>query len=140
MSTPIHGSKAGFKLGTSATPTTVVDYSTYFHVVQFPQTRDTAETTTFGSLAKSFIPGLRDTTMTADAYYSTTLDSAMSDIFYNNAVVTFNYAPAGVGVVGTPLYTGTCFCTHFESDSDVGGVGKVSVHFQITGTPTRTIQ
>lgn len=135
-----HGSKATLKLGSAAAPTTMVDYSVHFNSINFPQNRDTAETTGFTRTTKTYIPGLRDATFSAEGRFNTTLDGILAGLLGYMDVVDFEYCPAGTGVVGTPAYTGELFITAYEVSSDIGDVGAISVEFQVSGDVTRTIQ
>lgn len=139
MSSFVHGSKAGFRLGTAATPTTLVDVSAYFNSISFPQSRDTAETTTFTKSTKSYVPGLRDATFSAEGRFTTAVDTHLNALM-SAGEVNFEYAPAGLGVAGTPLYAGKLFATSYEGSSDIGDVGAVSIEFQCSGDVSRSIQ
>ena len=52
----VHGKSAVFKLDNSSG--SLVDYSSYLEDISFPRSVETAETTTFGVSAKTYITGL----------------------------------------------------------------------------------
>lgn len=139
MSSFTHGSKATLKFGSASSPTTLVDYSTYFNSVSFPQGRDTAETTVFTNTTKQYIPGLRDATMSVDGRFSATIDGVLQDLLDFMGTVDFEYCPAGAAT-GTPKYTGSFFITSYQGSSDIGDVGGISAEFQLSGDVARTIQ
>ena len=134
-----HGSKAGIKFGSAAAPTTQVDYSTYFNSITFPQSRDTAETTTFTKTTKTYIPGLQDGTLSAEGRFNVTIDGILQGLL-SSAEVDFSYAPGGLAVVGTPLYTGKFFLTSYQASTGIGDVGSISAQFQLSGNIARSIQ
>lgn len=135
-----HGSKATLKLGSAATPSTLVDYSEWFNSISFPQTRDTAETTGFTATTKSYIPGLRDATFSAEGRYHTDIDGVLQSLLSYMGTVSFEYCPAGSGTTGTPAYTGQLFITSYEGSSDISDVGGFSAEFQLSGDVVRVIQ
>lgn len=139
MTTFVHGSKAGIRFGSSGAPTTKVDYSTYFNSISLPQNRDTAETTTFTKGTKTYIPGLRDATLSVEGRWNVTIDGILNGLL-TAGEVDFDYAPGGIGTTGTPLYSGKMFLTSYEGSSDIGDVGGVSAEFQISGDVVRTVQ
>ena len=61
--------------------------------VSFPQTIDTAETTAFGSSNKSYIVGLKDTTISVSGIWDATVDGYISGT--EPASRSFIYGPAG---------------------------------------------
>ena len=56
-----HGKDSVFKLDNSSGSLT--DISTYVNNVDFPETADVSETTTFGADNKTYIAGLKDATI-----------------------------------------------------------------------------
>lgn len=135
-----HGSKAGFRLGTFATPSTLVDVSTFLNSVAATFNRDNSETSTFGVASKKYLPGLKDATIPIEGPYDGVTDVQMWDLYNNGTIVSFEYCPAGVGVSGTPKFTGQAFITSYEVSSDVNDANAMSGEMQITGDVTRALQ
>ena len=136
-----HGSQASFWLGTVALPTTTVDLSTFGKTVGASFKRDTAETTTFKSGVKQYIPGLKDATIPFDGPLDAVVDQQMWDLFNTAAIVNFEYYPAGKAAAsGTPKFTGSCMVTKYDLSSPVGGSNDFSGEFQVSGAVTRVVQ
>lgn len=133
-----HGSKAVFKLGTSGTPTTVVDLSQFANSVGITLNRDSSEVSTFGVSSKKYIPGLKDATVPFEGPFDTVSDVQLWDLFNNGTAVNFEYFPAGT-TAGLPKYSGSCFITSYEVSSDLGDANAVSAEFQVTGDVTRGV-
>jgi hypothetical protein len=74
MPTFIHGKSTGVLVDAN-------DLSTYFNSADFASTIDTAEVTSFGSSAKSYITGLNDATLSLSGLYSQ--DAGGSDAVLN---------------------------------------------------------
>jgi len=130
-----HGSKAVIKFGTSGTPATPTDISTYVKTVSFPEEAETHETTTLGATAKSYIAGLKDATISIDGVFDPTVDAHLSGILGMDNVA-FEYGPQG-GTSGSVKYSGNCICTSYETETPVDDAGTFSAEFQVTGGVTR---
>lgn len=103
--------------------------------VSFPQTVDTAETTAFGSSNKSYIVGLKDTTISVSGIWDATVDGYISGT--EPASRTFIYGPAGT-TSGNVKYTGEAIMTNYAVSNPVGDVVTFTADFQVTGAVTRT--
>ena len=103
--------------------------------VSFPQTIDTAETTAFGSTNKSYIVGLKDTTISVSGIWDATVDGYISGT--EPASRSFIYGPAG-STSGNVKYTGEAILTNYNTNNPVGDVVTFSADFQVTGAVTRT--
>ena len=132
-----HGSQAVLKLGTVSQPTTPVDISQYLNSVTDSFSRDSAETTTFGKTAKTYIPGLKDGTISAEGRFDPTVDAQLYALFDQGTIVDFEYGPAGTSA-GSPKYTGQCFVTSYEVETPVDDVGTFSLELQIVDNVTRS--
>lgn len=138
MTSPVHGSVAdlyynGKKL------------STFFKSASFSQSRDTAETTTFKSTTKSYIPGLRDNTLSADGLLDTdeslsgtsgvglgaesNIQKSLESTTSTPAFV--SYFPAGAES-GNDGYSLFCHSTSVQVSTDIGDAAQISVEFQGT--------
>tara|TARA_R100001510_G_scaffold57756_1_gene67478 strand:- start:3817 stop:4224 length:408 start_codon:yes stop_codon:yes gene_type:complete len=102
--------------------------------VSFPQTIDTAETTAFGSTNKSYIVGLKDTTISVSGIWDATLDGYISGT--EPASRSFIYGPAG-STGGNVKYTGEAIMTNYSVSNPVGDVVTFSMDLQVTGAVTR---
>lgn len=137
MPTFRHGKSTVLKLGTAGTPGTVVDRSDGLDNVTFPREVDTAETSTFGSTAKTYVVGLTNATMSFTGKFDATYDAAFSGIVGLDTPVSFEYGPEG-SVTGRVKYSGTLILTSYETSGAIGDVVGVSAQAQITGPVTRS--
>ena len=135
MPTFRHGKSAVFKIGSSATPGTVVDISSAITEVGFPRSIETGETTAFGSSAKTYLVGLSDATISINGSFDATYDAQLAGLIGVDAV-SFEYGPAG-STSTYVKYTGTCVMTSYETSSPVGDIVKFTAAFQVTGAITR---
>ena len=131
----VHGKSAVFKLDDSGG--TLRDISAYLEEVSMPRSIETAETTTFGSSAKSYITGLTDATISLTGKFDSTADGYLAGVIGQSATITFEYGPAG-STAGLIKYTGECILTSYEVGATVGDAVTASVELQVTGAITRT--
>jgi hypothetical protein len=134
MPTFTHGKATSLKVDNAAG--TLTDISNVLTDVSFPQTIETAETTSFGSNAKTYIVGLSDATISASGNFDVTVDTHLSAVLGQAATLSFEYGPEGVAT-GDAKYTGECIMTSYEKSGAVGDVVTFSVEFQVTGAVTR---
>lgn len=132
-----HGKSGVFKLGTAAVPATPTDISSYCEEVNFPRKSDTAETTTFGATAKTFVMGLSEGTFSVKGKWDATQDAQMAALVGFDTALAFEHGPEG-STAGRIKYTGNCFVTEYQSSTPVGDVVSWSASLQITGAVTRT--
>ena len=131
----VHGKSAVFKLDNSSG--SLVDYSTYLDDISFPRSIETAETTTFGSSAKSYITGLTDATVSLSGKFDATADGTLAGVVGLAATLSFEYGPAG-DTGGFVKYEGEAIMTSYEVSATVGDVVTATVELQVTGAITRT--
>jgi len=132
MPTFAHGKSTDFAIDdTGGTSRNISDTLTD---VSFPQTIDTAETTAFGSSNKSYIVGLKDTTISVSGIWDATVDGYLSGT--EPASRSFIFGPAGT-TGGNVKYTGEAILTNFSTSNPVGDVVTFSADFQVTGAVTR---
>ena len=132
MPTFAHGKSTDFALDdTGGTSRSLANTLTD---VSFPQTIDTAETTAFGSTNKSYIVGLKDTTISVSGLWDSTIDGYLSGT--EPASRSFIYGPAG-STGGNVKYTGEAIMTNYSVSNPVGDVVTFSVDLQVTGSVTR---
>jgi hypothetical protein len=130
----VHGKSAVFKLDNAAG--SLVDYSAYLEEVSMPRSVETAETTTFGSSAKSYITGLSDATISISGKFDSAADATLVAVLGQAATLSFEYGPAG-STAGLIKYSGECIMTSYEIGATVGDAVTASVELQVTGTITR---
>jgi len=130
----VHGKSAVFKLDNSSG--SLVDYSAYLEEVSMPRSIETAETTTFGSSAKSYITGLSDATISISGKFDSAADATLAGVLGQAATLSFEYGPAG-STAGLIKYSGECIMTSYEIGASVGDAVTASVELQVTGTITR---
>ena len=134
MPTFRHGKSTVFKVDNAAG--TLTDISNTLTDVSFPQTVETAETTSFGSSAKTYIVGLTDSTISASGNFDATVDAHLAGITGQSATVSFEYGPEG-STTGQVKYSGEAILTSYEKSGAVGDVVTYSAEFQVTGAVTR---
>ena len=130
----VHGKSAAFKLDNAAG--SLVDYSAYLEEVSMPRSIETAETTTFGSNAKSYITGLSDATISISGKFDVAADATLAAVLGQAATLSFEYGPAG-SASGAVKYSGECIMTSYEIGATVGDAVTASVELQVTGAITR---
>ena len=104
--------------------------------VDFPETVDVAETSTLGDSSKSYIVGMKDSTLSIAGLWDSTLDGILGAVVGQSATLSFEYSPAGTGS-GEIKYTGECILTGYSQNSPVGDVVSFSADFQVSGDVTR---
>ena len=133
MPTFVHGKSTNFTLDDTAG--SVQDISNTVTSVDFPETLDTAETTAFGSSAKSYIPGLTDATISISGIWDATVDGYIAG-GAEPASRSFIFGPAG-STASNVKYTGEAIVTSFSISNPVGDVVTYSLDLQVTGAITR---
>lgn len=130
----VHGKDSVFKLDNSGGSLT--DISTYVNSVDFPQTADVAETTTLGDGSKTYIVGLKDSTISLAGLWDSTADGIFGAVVGQSATLSFEYSPEGT-TAGNVKYTGEAILTSYSKNSPVGDVVSYSADFQVSGDVTR---
>jgi hypothetical protein len=130
----VHGKDSVFKLDNSGGSLT--DISTYVNSVDFPQTADVAETTTLGDGSKTYIVGLKDSTISLAGLWDSTADGIFGAVVGQSATLSFEYSPEGT-TAGNVKYTGEAILTSYAKNSPVGDVVSYSADFQVSGDVTR---
>lgn len=130
----VHGKSAVFKLDDSGG--TLRDISAYLDDISFPQPVETAETTTFGASSKTYIVGLKDSTVSLSGKWDSTFDGYVAPALGQSATLSFEYGPAG-STGGYVKYSGEAIITSYDVSAPIGDVVTVSVELQVTGAVTR---
>ena len=135
----VHGKKSLFKIDNSAgTPT---DISAYCEEVSLSRSIETAETTTFGNDAKTYITGLSDATISLSGKFDSAagaVDATLSGILGSASTVSWAYRANSGSVSSTnPEYQGEGILTSYEITGSVGDAVTFSAEVQATGAITR---
>jgi len=132
MPTFVHGKSTDFELDdTGGTSRSLANVLTS---VDFPETIDTAETTAFGATSKSYIVGLRDSSISISGLWDATIDGYI--IGTEPATRSFIFGPAGTTSTNVK-YSGECILTNYSISNPVGDVVTFSLDLQVTGNVTR---
>lgn len=110
--------------------------SQFLKSAAFSGKRDTAETTTFKKNSKTYIPGLKDTTMSFDGIWDGVVD-AIDDIFYaalNAGKGIFSYVPAGAELIGASTWTMDAISVKHDVNTAVGDVAQISAELSMAET------
>jgi hypothetical protein len=133
----IHGKSAGVLYG-------AYDLSAFFNEASMSQSVETAETTTFGSGAKSYITGLKDGTFSLSGMFdgvAAGIDEVISASVGDSANVPITIIPQqdATMVVSDVSFSGETLETSYEVSSPVGDVVSANMEGQITGGMDRGI-
>jgi|DEB0MinimDraft_3_1074331.scaffolds.fasta_scaffold00311_11 hypothetical protein len=107
------------------------DLSSYFSSATSSGTADTAEVTTFGASAKSYIPGQKDATVSVEGYYSGVaegVDDYLQGVIAGEGVWSIVIADA----LAARGYGAKVVDTSYEIGAEVGGAVSVSAEGQST--------
>lgn len=133
-----HGKDSVFKVDDSGG--TLRDITAHLDSVDFPQTVDTAESSTFGDTAKEYFVGLKDATISISGKWDNTTttgpDAVLGTQPSAGASRTFEYGPEG-GTTGKIKYSGECHLTSYQITGSIGDMVTFSAEFQVTGAVTR---
>lgn len=110
------------------------DLSTYFNEASVSNDIETAEVTTFGSDAKSYIVGLQDGTISAAGMFdgaAGAVDQILSSTLGSDALDTITVTPDGVSF-GRRSYSAAAIETSYEISSPVSDVVSANLEVQAT--------
>lgn len=112
------------------------DLSSYFNEMSSSQAIETAETTTFGSSAKTYITGLNDGTLSFSGMFDAEAD-AVSDVFEsiidNESTPVITMAHDSGLNIGSACVMAQAKQTSFDITVPVADVVALSGEFQVTG-------
>lgn len=106
--------------------------SDFLNTASFSGNRDSAETTTFKKKARTYVPGLKDTTLNMEGIFDGDLnavDQILAAALGANGGL-FSYFPMGSELAGNLAYTLDTVITTYEVTTDVGDVAQISAEFQ----------
>ena len=130
----VHGKGGVFIIDNAAgSPTTLTAYVDQWSI---SQSVETADTTTMGAEAKTYVSGRSDATVSVSGLYDSTASTG-PDVTLNGLVglettSTFELGPEG-GTAGKIKYSGECFLTGYEITVMTSDVSKFTADFQVTG-------
>ena len=119
-----------------------VDLSDHVTQISFELTADTPEDTAMGDASRSYLVGLKDSTVSvtfnAD-YAASEVDATLWAIYSGGAAVTlFGNPDSSTTSTSNPRYTVSAILSSWGPlDGSVGDVAQVSASFQGTGDVTR---
>jgi hypothetical protein len=116
-----------------------VDISAYLDELDLAQTGDTAETSTFGVSAKTYIAGLRDATLSLSGNYDPTATTGVVAVLEANmsggTPQTMVYKPGGTAT-GQNSFTFSGLVTGYNVPASVQDKVTISGEVQVTGAVT----
>lgn len=132
------GKGASFKIDDAAAALT--DIGPYITSVDFPQEVAVLETTVLGDNDRTYIVGLKGSTISLAGHWDGGADPAvdvtLSGILGQAATVSIEYGPQGA-VSGDIKYTAEAILTRYTITANVDGVVDWTADIQITGAVTR---
>ena len=141
MPTFRHGKSARFELDNAAN--TLVELSDVIEDISFSQSLETAETTTMGNSAKTYITGLSDATISVSGKFDATIDAQINAVqagLADGTITSSSWtyrANSGIVGAGNPEYQGEALITSYEVSASVGDVVTFSLELQVTGAIVR---
>ena len=110
------------------------DVSAFFNSADVAATTETAETTTFGNSAKTYIAGLRDATLSLGGMFdgsANAVDDVLAAALGGSAI--FSVMPQGAGAIGNVAKLADAFATSYSVAATVADAVQVSAEAQVTG-------
>jgi hypothetical protein len=110
------------------------DLSAFLNSFEGAATADTAEVTTFGSAAKSYIAGQKDATISLGGFFdgaAAAVDEVLAAALAGSSVVTL--AAAGAGAIGNRAQLGNVIETSYTVTAPVADAVTVSAEAQVSG-------
>ena len=134
----VHGRNAFIQLDNSAG--TLTSLTSIANEVTYSLSLDTAETSVFGTSAKSYITGQNDATISISGLFdqttATTIVGAIDALVAGTlASLKWVFGPQG-SATGAKKFSGTAIVTSYEIGAPVGDVVSLSVELQRTGATT----
>jgi hypothetical protein len=148
MASFVHGRNAVFKTGIAGAGTTPTDISSWMNAASFPRTMDTAETTAFGSNARSYLAGFPNISFSIGGMWdgaASAVDFYLSGLIGLTNAVAMQYRPNGTAspsydMVGNTAGTTSpgMFITSYSVSSPVNDVVSFTADFAGNLNVTRT--
>lgn len=132
-----HGKGAVFKIDNAAG--TLQTLTAFLDSVEMNNTIDTAETTTMGAEAKTYLSGQSDGTISISGKFDGTAVTGphvvLSGLIGLETTSSFEIGPEG-STTGKQKLLGECFMTSYVVSAPVGDVVSFTADFQVTGAVT----
>jgi hypothetical protein len=135
-----HGKGAVFKIDNAGGTLQIL--TTYIDSIEFDNSVDTAESTTMGAEAKTYLSGQSDATLSITGKFDGTATTGphviLSGLVGLETTSSFEIGPEGT-TAGKQKILGECFLTDYKASMPVGDVVSFSADFQVTGAVTYTV-
>lgn len=109
------------------------------NVSGLPGTRDLAETTSFGANGTQSIPGLENVEFSISGSFDPTATTGphavINTLRSSTAATSFVYCPQG-NTTGNVQFSGECWLSSYEVESEVDDKVSFEAEFQVEGTVT----
>jgi hypothetical protein len=129
-----HGKNAAFKIDNAAGVLQVL--TAFVDSVDVNHSVDTAESTTMGAEAKTYLSGQSDCTISIAGKYDSTAatgpDVILQGLIGLETTSSFEAGPEG-STTGKVKYSGECFLTSYVISAPVGDIVSFTADFQATG-------
>jgi hypothetical protein len=129
----VHGKNSVFTIASE-------ELTSFLDSVELSFSVDTAETTTLGVEAKTYLSGPSDGTISLSGKYDSTAttgpDATLQAIIGSETASAWEYGPEG-DASGDVKYSGNGFLTGYKVTSPVGDVVAFTADIQITGAVTK---
>lgn len=112
------------------------DLSAYLNSVDTSLVAETAETTTFGSSAKSYIVGQRDATISLGGFFDGSagaVDEVLSAALGASSTPVISICPQGAATIGARALVAKGHDTSYQVTGAVGDAVSISAEFQADG-------
>lgn len=93
------------------------------------------DSTPFGKSSKTYVSGLKDSTVSAEYFYDTTIFGQLNAIYANGGSITFEFSPDGTAS-GKPKATGSMLMSSFSQPAEVDGILMITVDWQVSDDVT----
>jgi hypothetical protein len=110
------------------------DLSAFLNSFEGAATADTAEVTTFGSTAKSYVAGQKDATISLGGFFdgaAAAVDEVLAAALAGSSVVTL--AAAGAGAIGNRAQVAQAIHTSYNVTAPVGDAVTITAEAQVSG-------
>jgi len=127
----VHGSNAAV-LGNG------YDLSSFLNSASWTGSRDKSETTTFGKTSKTYIPGLKDLSVSLAGIFDGVVgadDDIFTQVFFAGTKTYWSYVPAGCTVAasfGNPAYSWDAIQSEYAINTDVGNVSSITAKLDMS--------
>jgi hypothetical protein len=114
------------------------DISAYLNSTGLSRSADLAETSTLGSVYKSFVSGLIDGKVPIAGLFDPTVDGYLAALLIAGTSTDFEYYPQG-NASGLVKEAGHVILTSYELSAGLSGASTFTGSFQVDGEIIRTI-